>query len=605
MKSVQKRRLLIFAAIAVVVLAIAACAPAAVPTQAPAPTSAPASQPTAAPQPTAAAEATTAPAPTTAPAATQAPAAAAGGTVNIAFAQEPNTLLSYYSNQTFANWAALIFNRGLWTYDDKSQPSLELAAEYPTVENGGVSKDGLTLTYKLKPDLKWSDGTPFTSKDIAFTWKSIMNDKNTGIVSRDGYDKIDSITTPDDLTAVVKFKELYVPWPALFNGPNTGFGFLPEHILGTKPTLDGDDFLRNPIGTGPFKVSEWKGGDHISFVPNELYWRGKPKLDGVNIKIVPSQDAGLAGLAAGDVDLYANGIEAQIPDLDALMPKAHSQSVPSQSFEHYFFNMDDGKNGAPGNPIFLNQDVRKAYIMCIDRETIADKLLFGKSKVISNLWPNSPYDNTDLKPYPYDPDAANKLLDDAGFAKGEDGIRTMDVNGKKVRFSFNHETTTGNQLRADVQVLATSNLRGCGFEMLPQNYPSPTLFGTYAQNGPLATGKYETGGYTTSFSPDPDPSDAFKCSGIPTADAPNGGNWYRLCDKDLDKLSQDQAKEPDPAKRTAMIKEMQKIMYDKAYNAPLYNRLNVVGVSSRLQGINQSPTQSDAYWNVYDWTVSQ
>ena len=193
-----------------------------------------------------------------------------------------------------------------------------------------------------------------------------------------------------------------------------------------------------------------------------------------------------------------------------------------------------------------------------------------------------------------------KLLDDAGFAAGEDGIRTMDVDGKKVRCSFNHETTTGNQL-ADVQVLATSNLRECGFEMLPQNYPSGTLFGTFQQNGPLATGKYDTGGYTTSYSPDPDPGDNFKCSGIPTTDKPDGTNWYRLCDPELEKLSIDRAKESDPAKRTDMIKAMQKLMYDKALLAPLYNRLNTIGISSRLQGVNRSPTQSDAYWNIYDW----
>ena len=210
-----------------VALVIAACAPAAVPTQAPAPTTAPAaSQPTAAPQPTTAAgEATTAPAPTTAPAATEAPAAAAGGVVNIAFYQEPNTLVPYFSNQTFANWAGLIYTRGLWTYDDKSAPSLELAAEYPSVENGGISADGLTVTYKLKPDLKWSDGEPFTSKDIAFTWKQIMSDKNTGVTSRDGYNKIESIETPDDLTAVVKFSELYVPGPRCLTDRTPVSGF--------------------------------------------------------------------------------------------------------------------------------------------------------------------------------------------------------------------------------------------------------------------------------------------------------------------------------------------------------------------------------------------
>lgn len=597
---VFNKRFLMLAAVIAVVAVIAACSPASAPSAPAAATQAPAAQPTSAP----AAQPTTAPAAATqAPAAqpTTAPAAAAGGTINIAFYQEPNALIGYYSNQTFTLWVMEMVNPGPWLWDDKAAPSLELMQEVPTVENGGISADGLTYTYKLKPGLKWSDGEPITSADVKFTWEAVMNDKNTGIVSRDGYDKIESIDTPDETTAVVKFKEFYAPWNTLF----VNNGFLPKHILGDLPSLDGSDFLRKPIGSGPWKVQDWKGGDVITLVPNENYWRGKPKLDGINIKIVASRDAGNAALATGDVDIVADELEANIPDLDALDPVAKSAAVPSQNFEHYFFNLGTADKGVEGPPFFKDETVRKAYIMCIDRDTIADKLLFGKTRVIATLWPNSPVENTDLKPYPFDPDAANKMLDDAGFAAGDDGVRVMDVGGKKVRLSFNHETTTGNQLRADVQVFATSTLRTCGLEMLPQNYPSGTLFGTFAQGGPLASGKYDTGGYTTAFTPDPDPADTFQCDGIPTADKPDGQNWYRLCDKDLDSMTAAEQKEADPAKRTQIFKDMQKIMYDKAYNAPLYNRLNVIGLANRIQGVKQSPTQGDAYWNTYDWTVTK
>lgn len=600
MKSVQIKRYLILASIAMVVVLIGACAPVAAPTQAP-PTAA--AQPTTGAAPTTAAAATTAPAAATeAPAATTAPAATGGGSITVAFYQEPNSLNGYYSNQTFTLWVSEMINPGPWLYDDKSQPNLELVSEYPTVENGDISKDGLSYTYKIRSGAKWSDGQPVTSKDIEFTWKAIMNDKNTGIISRSGYDQIDSITTPDDSTAVVKFKQFYAPWYTLF----VNSGFLPEHILGKEATLDGDAFQRMPIGTGPFMVKEWQGGDHITLVANENYWRGKPKLDQINIKITASRDAGNAALAAGDVDIVADEVEASIPDLDALAPKAKSAAVASQNFEHYFFNLGTKAQGGVEGPVFFKDAaVRQAYIMCIDRDTIASKLLYGKTKVVATLWPNSTVENTDLKPYPFDPKAAGDLLDKAGWAVGDDGIRAKDVNGTKVRLSFNHETTTGNQLRADVQVFATSTLRGCGMEMLPQNYPSGTLFGGWAQNGPLATGKYDTGGYTTAFTPDPDPVDNFQCAGIPTTEHPEGSNWYRLCDKDLDSMTSAEQKETDPAKRTQIFKDMQKIMYDKAYVAPLYNRLNVIGINSRVQGVRQSPTQGDAYWNTYEWTVSQ
>jgi peptide/nickel transport system substrate-binding protein len=286
-----------------------------------------------------------------------------------------------------------------------------------------------------------------------------------------------------------------------------------------------------------------------------------------------------------------------------LEPKASALATPSQDYEHYFFNLGTkATSGVDGPVFFQDANVRKAFIMCIDRDTIAQKLLFGQTKVIATLWPNSQWENTSLKPYPFDVQAAGKLLDAAGWAIGDDGVRAKDINGKRVRLSFAHSTTTGNQLRADVQVFATSTLRQCGMELLPQNYPSGPLFGTFAQDGVLSTGKYDTGGFTTSFTPDPDPVDTFLCSGVPTREHPNGNNWYRLCDPELEKLSNDQAKEPDQAKRKAIFDQMQQLMYDKAYVVPLYNRLKVAGVAARVQGLKISPI-GDIYWSAYDWSV--
>lgn len=585
--------------LAALALVVAACAPAA--------PSAPVVQTVVVPQTVAVPQTVVVQAtavPTKAPTAVVTAAPKVGGSITVAFYQEPNTLVLYFSNQTFTYWASGLYNPGLWTFDDKAQPVLELADQYPSTANGGISADGLTITYKLKKGLKWQDGQPITSADVKFTWQVVMNDKNTGIISRDGWNLITSIDTPDDLTAVVKFKEYYAPWYTLYN--TTG-GLLPVHLLGKVTTsLDNDPFQRAPVGAGAFKVTEWKGGDHITFQAADTYWRGKPKLDTVNIKIVPSREAAMAGLAAGDVDLAADMAESSIPDLQAMKPKADAYAVPSQDFEHYFFNLGTKANGGVDGPVFF-QDVavRKAYNMCIDRDTIAKALLFGKTTTIGTLWPNSAYTNPNVKPYPFDVAGAKKLLDDAGWKPGDDGIRAKTINGKVVRLSFNHSTTTGNQLRADVQVLVTSSLKACGMEMLPQNYPSGTLFGGFAQGGTLSTGKYDTGGYTTSFSPDPDPADTFQCSGIDTADKPDGQNWYRLCDPELEKLSIAQKSEADETKRKAIIGQMQQIMYDKAYNAPLYNRLHVTGLSTRLKGVVGGPTQIDIWWNTYNWSVTQ
>ena len=479
-----------------------------------------------------------------------------------------------------------------------------MAADFPSADNGGISADGKTITIKLKPNLKWQDGQPLGCDDAVFTLAGLHEPQEYGYCEQGRLrsDRFHYLPRPTDNRHQSSRTSMF-PGARLFVYPNPGF--LPTHLLKGKDSLDNDPFVRMPVGSGPFKVTEVKAGDHITLQAADTYWKGRPHLDTINIKIVPSRDAGNAALATGDVDLVADEIEANIPDLDALQPKAHAIAQPSQDFEHYFFNLGTKANGGIDGPIFWQDpDVRKAYIMCIDRDTIASKLLYGKTRVIATLWPNSEVEDTSIKPYPYDPDAANALLDKAGWVKGDDGIRVKTINGKPVRLSFNHETTTGNRLRADVQVFATSTLRGCGMEMLPQNFPSGTLFGTFAQDGPLTVGRFDTGGYTTSFTPDPDPVTFLTCDGIATKDHPDGQNTWRLCDKELDQWTKDEQQEPDPAKRKAIFAKMQQKMYDQAFMAPLYNRLKVVGASNRIQNIKSSPI-TDVYWSAWDWAVSQ
>src|SRR5262249_7221244 len=138
-----------------------------------------------------------------------------GKTVTGGWTQEPNNVVPYYTVMSYAIWISQLTLVGLAEWDDKGQFVPELAAEVPTADNGGVSPDGLTITWKLKPCLYWSDGQPLTSADVKFTWESLMNTANI-VTSRNGYDRIASIDTPDDNTVVIKFKELYPPWQTLF-----------------------------------------------------------------------------------------------------------------------------------------------------------------------------------------------------------------------------------------------------------------------------------------------------------------------------------------------------------------------------------------------------
>ena len=598
---INKRLLNLLGLVAAASMMLAACAAPAAPAAAPA---APAEQKPAE-------KATAAPAPTDAPKPTEAPAATAGGkTVTLGFQQEPSALSPYFSVQTFAWWASMLVNVDLWTYDDKDQPVLELAEAVPSAKNGGVSADGKTITIKLKKGLKWSDGQPITSADLKFTYEQIMKPENTGITSRSGWDKIDKVATPDELTTVFTFKEVYAPWQLLFSF--TQGSLMPMHVLKDLKTLDGSDWvLKGTVTHGPFKVTEVVKGDRIVLEANDLYWRGRPKLDKIFIKIVPDRDALLAGLRAGDVDIGVDFAESNIPDIEGLKDQLNLFAVPGPAFEHYLFNMGNKWPAAltadQKDKICPFQDlkVRQAFLYGIDRFTIADKLLFGKTKVVAGLWPNSAFEDPELKPYPFEPEKAKALLDEAGYKASADGIRVGKCGGKDAKLSFRHSTTTPNQLRANVQAIVQQNLKDIGIEFTPDNKPSDVFFDTFANNGTLTSGGYELGGYTTQFvnGGDPDPGDNFMISGIPTAEA-NGGNYYRLEDEELDKLSKEQASVADPAKRLAIIRQMQKVMYDKAYVIPMYARLSVSASTKRVTGLKPGPT-TDQVWNPYEWDVTQ
>ena len=162
--------------------------------------------------------------------------------------------------------AAKQVQRGLLFYDDKDEFTGELAEEVPSLKNGGISQDRRSITYKLRKNVKWHDGKPVTSADVRFTWQAIMN-PTSKVVSRYGYDQIDTVDTPDHYTVVVRFKKPFAPWAILFDA------IVPKHLLENEARLAESAFNRKPIGFGPMKFVEWVSGDHIT-------WEATPTTSG-------------------------------------------------------------------------------------------------------------------------------------------------------------------------------------------------------------------------------------------------------------------------------------------------------------------------------------
>ena len=564
------------------------------------------------PTPAATVAPTTAPVATTA-AATCTPAGTAaipfptgGKTVTVAFSQEPDLLSGLFSSMSFAQWITQSILVGLGTWDAKNNFIPELASDVPTAANGGVSADGLTITWHLKPCLFWSDGQPLTSADVKFTWQ-VEVDPGNAVYSRAGYDQIDSVDTPDDSTVVLHFKSLYPGWQTLFtSGPNNQGSIQPMHLLQGKTGLEKDPFTHWPtISSGPFVITDWVAGDHLVMLPNPNYWRGHPKLDQIQIKFVPDPETAKAALKTGDVDFVPDFAESDLADLPALEPAIHTRVDAGPEFEHYFFNLGvkgtgPGESDYAGFCPFKSVDVRKAIILGIDRQTIVDTLLFGKTTVPASLWPNSFWYNTSLTAYPFDPTQAKALLDGAGYKPGADGIRHGMCDGVDTKLSFNFETTT-KQLRIDMGTAVQGMLKDIGVEFKPIFTPSGTFFGNYASGANMATGKFDMAGYTTGFYPDPY-NDGFLCSTVLSNQNQGGDNNYHICDPTLDAMFKDGNASVDPAVRKTAFDKIQQYMYDNALIIPMYARANVMAYTDRFL-LPPTSVISGMMGDTFDWDV--
>jgi peptide/nickel transport system substrate-binding protein len=316
----------------------------------------------------------------------------------------------------------------------------------------------------------------------------------------------------------------------------------------------------------------------------------------------------MAALQTGDIDWYPDFSESDISTVGALEPKIHLLVVPGSDFEHYLFNLGTtaGVDGQPksksdvdGFCPFQDLNVRKAFMLATDRQTIVDTLLFGKTTVPASLWPNSAWYNSSLTPYPYDPDQANQLLDTAGYAKGADGIRAGKCNGADVKFTLGIETTN-KQVRVDTMNALKDMYSKIGVELNPNPLPAGTFFGTYAEGADLQTGKYDLGIYTTGFFPDPFPGGSFNCGDVPSKDNPLGSNSYHICDPKQDELIAAVNSSADPAVRKTAVDAVQKYQYDNVMFIPLYARANV---SAESATVDMGPFGANGYfaWNAVAW----
>ena len=329
--------------------------------------------------------------------------------------QEPGSLLPHFDLLSIAHEAQnLVFER-LFVIGPDGDYLPALAAEVPTLENGGLSADGTTYTIRLRPEARWHDGTPVTARDVIYTWQ-VITDPDLPIPTRTVWQDIASMEATDDHTLVVTFPGPNVTF--LGAAAFAGAYVLPSHLLeGTD--LNVSPFHRQPVGSGPFRLVAWQAGTLLRFERVDDYWGDNAALDGVIIRVVPGAEAQRSLLERGEVDLVLQLAMTELPFVNAL---ADYEAVPVPTFANWqvWLNNED--------PVLADVRVRQALVYAIDRELIADALLGGLTEPSDAAIPPSHWAHgDDVRSYPYDPEAAEGLLDEAGWTRPAPGaVRTQD-----------------------------------------------------------------------------------------------------------------------------------------------------------------------------------
>lgn len=519
------------------------------------------------------------------------------GTATITFTQEPDNLSYLYTTMWFSSITRDFWDKGLWSFDDKNQPVPEIAAEIPTAENGGLSADGKTITVKLRDDVKWSDGEDVTADDFVFSYDMIMSDKNVVNGRYPFEDYVESVTAKDPQTLVIQLKEPFAPWLSyMFDD-----WVLPKHIL--QPVFDSEGTIDNAawnkaptVGVGPYVFSEWESGSHIIFKANPN-WIRPPKLEQIFIRIVPDDAAQEAAIIAGDTDIGVFLSSDQIEKLEA-GGKVDVVAVPSGYDEGWFLNV----NPETAHPAMLDVNVRKAIALATDRFSIVKDLLDETVNPVNvTFWDaTEPYNNPALTAYPYDPEEAQRLLDEAGW-KDSNGDGTRDKDGTELVLRY---ITNDRELRKNVQAVVEQQWSQVGIGAELVNYSSDVFWNGYNDNGPQAQGLYDIAEYSNNPAfPDPEASSNWLCSEISSADNPDGANWEGVCDDELEALLTKQASTLDTQARIDLYHQISQIMYDKVYYIGIWKDPDLWSINSRLQNVKLSGAAP--FWNAHEWSVSE
>ncbi len=501
--------------------------------------------------------------------------AGAGDILRIAIGQDVKTLNPILASSTVDGFVQRLMFEPLVSADVRGIPVPMLAQTVPSLANGGISRDGLTIVYHLRRTPHWTDGVPVTSDDVKFSWSAIINPRNNA-VSRHGYDDIARIDTPDRWTVVVHLKHPFAPFVnTFFAESDQPYMIVPAHVLRKYGDINQIDFNVDPrVSDGPFRFVSWVHGDELQFERNASFFKGAPGVAKIDIRVVPDENTSVNLLRSHEIDYMYQPTIATYPAIRST-PGVRVVWVDMNGYVGLQFNTSRSPLSDPR--------VREAIALTIDKSVLARTQTYGQEEVASADLPAWMWASPRLPVRAPDAARAGSLMRQAGKPSAP-LLLVTDV-----------ASVTYKRLAIQIQAM----LATIGIQTEIKYYPADLLYAAAGAGGILNSGRFDIAIAPWYAGIDPDNSSQFSCASIP----PNGWNLTRYCNSEMESLQNEALTTYDQAQRRAAYAKIEALIVRDNPILPLWWQREQEAVSTDFQGFASNPVCES--WNAWQWRLKR
>jgi peptide/nickel transport system substrate-binding protein len=492
-------------------------------------------------------------------------------------------------NATIVDFAQFIHGFLLRT-DDRGRFLPDLAVRVPTVANGGIADGGRTIRYRLARGVRWHDGAAFDARDVAFSFRAAMNPRND-VPDRSGFDDVASVSTPSRYDVVVRLKRPYSPAIATFftTGANDVYPILPAHLLAHLPDLNSAPYNGNPVGLGPYRLVSWQRGSRVELEADPHFRRGAPHIKRVTFTIVTDENTAVTLWQSHGLDFFPvrgfAGSRSVIEGARAVRD-AHEYGSDHYQFNYLMFNTSRG--------VMRERAVRAAIVRGVDRERV-ERLVQGEldRPGDGDRLPGQFAYDASIRQAPYDLAGAGRMLDAVGW-RLHGGVRQRGG----VPLVVEIVGPSGSPGSERTSLVLQAELARLGVRADIKTYQYNVLFAAASEGGIFPSGRFDLARYGWQPGEDADHSYLFRCDTRP----PNGENYGRICDPQIDAAARREIESPDPAVQVAGDRAILRELVAQSDLLFLGFDRELLFARDGLDGVRPS-VLGQHFWNVADWTL--